>query len=357
MLNIHSGVDEGNVPVGSEQAGATQDPVAHLGALTDLATPFAVRVAATLGVAEHLAAGVHDLDVLATAVGADADALGRLLRYLTHRDVFTEDKEGFFDLTDTGRLLIARGDDGQRNWLDLEGLGGRMDLTYTGLLHSIRTGEAAYATVYGASLWQELDADADSRRYFDDLMLSQQLRTAPQVATLYDWQAVNEVVDIGGGSGGLLAEVLVRHPHLRGRLVDLPNTPGVARRTFAERGVQDRAEIVAGNFFEQLPAGSDVYVVSRALSDWPDQAASTILRRCAEAAGTDGKVLIVEVLPTDPQVPYATAFDLQMLVTVGGRERTLDDFEALVRTAGLTVTRTLRGADGLVLLECACGSS
>jgi 2,7-dihydroxy-5-methyl-1-naphthoate 7-O-methyltransferase len=108
---------------------------------------------------------------------------------------------------------------------------------------------------------------------------------------------------------------------------------------------------VPGDFFAALPAGADVYVVSRALTDWNDDAATTILRRCAEAAGPGGRVLVVEVLPTEPHVPHLSSYDLTMLVLVGGRERNVADHVALAAAAGLTLTRTFHGASGLTLIE------
>lgn len=268
--------------------------VARLRSLIDLATPFAIRVAASRGVAE-LEAGVHERD------------------------------------------------------------GGRMYLPYNGLLHSVRTGEVAYPVVHGRTFWEDLDAEPH-RRFIDELMLVQGSRTSPQAAELYDWSAVTDVVDVGGGSGGLLAELLGRHPHLRGVLVDLPNASAVAEQLFAERGLTDRTEIVAGTFFDRLPAGHDVYTIARAITDWPDRQATQILARMAEAAGERGRVLIIEVLPTDPQAPYATSFDLEMLATVGGRERTPADFDSIAADAGLVPTRVIRGQQGLVLLEYACAS-
>jgi SAM-dependent methyltransferase len=323
--------------------------------MIDLATPFAIRVVATLGVAEQLADGERDIDALAAAVGADPDALARVLRYLVHREVFTEDRKGHFGLTDVSRLLLDRSPAGMGRWLDLESMGGRMDLAYNGLLHSVRTGEVAYPVVHGRNFWEDLGFEVH-RRFIDELMLVQSKMTSPQVAELYDWSAVTDVVDVGGGSGGLLAELLGKHPHLRGVLVDLPSAPAVARQLFAERGLADRTEIVTGSFFEKLPAGHDVYTIARAITDWPDAEATQILARMAEAAGEKGRVVIVEVLPTDPQVPYSTSFDLEMLATVGGRERTLEDFNAIAADAGLVPTRVFRGQQALVLLEYACAS-
>jgi 2,7-dihydroxy-5-methyl-1-naphthoate 7-O-methyltransferase len=329
-------------------------PQARLDDLTDLATPLAIRVAATLRVADLIPSGVDSVPALARACGADPDALGRLLRFLVHRGVFTEPSDGVFALTDLGELLRERGAVGHRARLDLDGLGWRMDLAYAGLLHSVRTGEPAYAVVHGRPLWADLDQREEFRDYFDALMLSQQRFTAPQVADLYEWGSVGHVVDIAGGSGGLLIELLTRHPHLHGTLVDRPRPVYAAERAFAEHGLADRAQAMVGDFFAALPAGGDVYVISRALTDWGDRDAVAILGRCAEAASMGGgRVLVVEVLPSEPFVAHQTPYDLHMLAVVGGRERGIDDFATLAAAAGLAVRQALRGTGGLLLLELA----
>lgn len=276
----------------------------RLDRLTDLATPFAVRTAVTLRVPDRIAAGVTGLGELADACGADAAALGRLLRYLVHRGVFVEVSPDVFGLTDVGELLCDRDGGGHGAYLDLGGLGARMDLAWTGLPHAIRTGGPGYREVHGRDFWADLDAHPDHRAYFDALMLSQQRFTAPEVAALYPWHEAKHVVDVAGGAGGLLREVLGAHPHLRGTLVDRDEPVATAAATFAACGLADRAETVVGDFFAPLPPGADVYVVSRALTDWSDAHATAILRRCAEAAGTTGRVLVIEVLPTVPHVPH-----------------------------------------------------
>lgn len=324
---------------------------ARLDQLVDLATPLAVRTAVTLRIPDQLAAGVHQLDELAKVCEVDPGALARLLRYLVHKGVFDEISPEVFGLTEVGRLLCDRSGGGRGAYLDLDGLGARTDLAFVGLPHAIRTGEPSYATVHGRDYWADLDARPAMRAYFDELMRSQQLLTAPEVAALYPWQEVGSVTDVGGGSGGLLAELLVTHPHLRGTLVDRPEPVATAARRFADRGIADRAEGVAGDFFSPLPAGADVYVVSRALTDWSDTHAAAILRRCAEAAGATGRVLVVEVLPTEPWVPHLSPYDLTMLVSVGGRERGVDDHVALAAEADLVLRRTYSGTAGLTLLE------
>jgi len=323
--------------------------------LIDLATPFAVRAVASLRVPDLIKSGTRRLADLAAAAGAHPDALGRLLRYLVHRGVFVEQRPGEFGLTELGELLCDHGPADKRNWLDFAGLGMRMDLAYTGLLHSVRTGREAYTEVHGHSFWADLDADPRRQLYADGLMTSQHEITGPQVARLYDWGSVRTVMDVGGGSGALLATVLRAHPHLRGTLIDRPVPARLTAARLAGTDLAGRVEVAYGDFFSPLPPGGDVYVVSRAISDWDDAEAAAILRRCGEAAGRHGRVLIVEVLPTTPHVPHLAPFDLQMLVVVGGRERSVAGFEALADTAGLSVTSVLHGRDGLMLIECAAG--
>ncbi|WP_405089968.1 methyltransferase [Micromonospora sp. NBC_01392] len=332
-------------------ANVDRDAAARLDRLTDLATPFAVRTAVTLRVPDRIAAGVTSLDALAAACDADPGALGRLLRYLTHRGVFVEVSPDVFALTDVGELLCDRNGGGHGADLDLGGLGARMDLAFAGLPHAIRTGRPGYGSVHGRDFWADLDAHPDHRAYFDALMLSQQRLTAPEVATRYPWAEVTHVVDVAGGSGGLLWELLSAHPHLRGTLVDRGEPVATAVATFAEHGLTDRATGVVGDFFAPLPAGADVYVVSRALTDWSDDHATAILRRCAEAAGDTGRVLVIEVLPTVPHVPHLSPYDLRMLVLVGGRERSAAEHAALAAAAGLAPRRTWHGPDGLTLME------
>jgi precorrin-6B methylase 2 len=330
---------------------AGKSAYARLDELTDLAAPLGIRTVVTLRIPDQIAAGVRSLDDLAKSCDADPPTLARLLRFLVHRGVFTEESPDEFGLTDIGELLCDRTGGGRGAYLDLDSLGSRTDLSFLALPQAIRTGEACYAAVHGRDYWADLDADPAMRAYFDELMRSQQLVTAPQVASLYPWQQVGSVTDVGGGSGGLLAELLASHPHLRGTLVDRSQPVATAAERFAARGVADRAEVVAGDFFGPLPAGADVYVISRALTDWSDKRAATILGRCAQAAGSSGRVLVVEVMPTEPYVAHLSPYDLTMLVSVGGRERGVDDFIALGAQVGLAHTATYTGTGGLTLLE------
>jgi len=319
-------------------------------ALTDLITPMAVRVAATLRLADHIAEGVTMLDELARRAGVDVDALGRLLRYLVARGVFAETASGQFGLTDSAQLLSEAHPTRMRARFDLEGAVGRADLAFTGLIEAIRTGKPSYPTVFGRPFWEDLNADPERAASFAAQMATNATRSGIEAA--YDWGGVHHVVDVGGGTGALLAQILTAHPHLHGTLLDLAPTNDDARRTFTEAGVADRVDLVTGSFFDALPAG-DAHLLCKVLHDWDDENAIAILRRCAEAAGEDGRVVIVELVADGTEDPVEfTHMDLRMLVYMGGRERTFNQFYQIAATAGMTVRKAGDGKWGSTVLEC-----
>src|SRR5262249_46294022 len=145
-----------------------------------------------------------------------------------------------------------------------------------------------------------------------------------------DWDSVKTVVDVGGGTGMLLAEILQAHPHVCGILVDLPRTIARSGAVFGAAGVSSRVTTSGQSFFEALPGGADVYLLKSVLCDWPDHDAKTILRRCAEAAGPKSRVVIVNgVTPEERASP-----NLLMLILVGGKDRTLEEFKVLAAESG-----------------------
>jgi len=334
------------------KASSGTDGAEILSGLTSLAAPWAVRVAATLGLADLITDEGTHLDDLASWVGADRDALGRLLHFLAARGVFVETAPGVFALTEAARMLREDHPARLRRWFDLDGAGGAMDRAYAGLLDTVRTGAPAYPKVMGREFWEDLAANPQLAASFGALMEAHSSELASDVVTGYPWAEISLVVDVGGGSGALLARILRAYPHLGGILVDLVAGSPEAVAVLKEANVDDRCECRVLDFFGPLPAGADVYLLRNIIHDWPDERATAILRRCTDAAGPGGRVLVVErVVTTDRNQQELTGMDLRMLVLFGGRERVLEEFNALAAAAGLRLLSNRPTTSAYWLLE------
>ncbi|WP_073951090.1 methyltransferase [Streptomyces kebangsaanensis] len=308
--------------------------------MADLLTPAAIRAAATLRVADRLGAGADDVVKLAELTGTRADLLELLLRHLVDKGVLTQDDDGTFAVTELGARLREDHPASLRAHLAQDGLYGRADLALVDLLHTLRTGEPAHGAVFGRGYWETVNEDPAFVEALERSEARPQLGWGAElIFDTYDWQQVRRVVDVGGHSGAILMELLHRQPRLHGTLVDLKNAAEVAGRRFAAAGLGDRAEAVVGSFFDPLPAGGDVYLLSAILADWSDEQAVAILRRCAEAAGPAGKVLVAEVnLQVARETPGSAALELWLRATMPAPVRTVEQVKALAGAAGLRPT-------------------
>ncbi len=312
-------------------------------------TPMALRVAATLGVADRIREGLRTAAEIGPNVGADPDALDRMLRHLVSINAFDCDELGRYSLTAQGESLCDDHPSGLRRLLDIDGALGRADLAAVQLLHSIRTGEAGFPALYGLSFWKDLASDPERTVRYDRQMGSDVALWAPLVISSYDWGSLRHVIDIGGGNGTLLAALLDAFPRLKGTVFDQHVTSEAALATFEAAGVADRAEIISGDFFAPLPSGADAYLLSAILHDWNDEDARTIIGHCAEAAGSTGKVFVIEKTGPDGESP-STAMDLRMLLYFGGRERSATELTTLAVNTGLALV-AIHPAGDLSVIE------
>lgn len=313
----------------------------------DLITPMAIRVAATLRIADHIADGADSDGELAARTGADPQTLRRLMRHLVAAGVFGRLSSGRYTLRDLGHELLGQ----VREWLDINGAVGRADLGFVALLHTVQSGKPGYPELYEIGYWEDLDRNPVLSASLDRLMSSDP--PARDIIEKFDWSTVCRVTDVGGGKGTLLAELLTAYPNLTGTLVERPGPAAAAFDTLSAAGLLDRCQIVEGSFFDALPSGADVYVLSRVLNDWDDTHAVAILQRCADAARPSGRILIVEEgnISDPDENAVGTEMDLRMLVYCGGAERTLSDLTRLAEAAGVVVTSAYRGStSGLVVL-------
>jgi 2,7-dihydroxy-5-methyl-1-naphthoate 7-O-methyltransferase len=318
-----------------------------LWALSDLSTPWCVHVVATLRIADRIAAGNAEIGPLAAAAGADRDSLYRVLRHLVSKGLFVEPAPGQFALNEAARALL---EEPFRLGLDLDAFGGRMARAWGTLLSAVRSGKPAYHEAFGRGFWEDLDAHPEIAASFDALM-GPAGHGVPDWRVLVDaadWESVRTVVDVGGGTGALLAEILRARPEVRGTLVDLPRTVARSGEIFQAAGVANRVTTVAQSFFDPLPGGGDLYLLKGVLYDWPDREATAILKRCAEAARPSGRVVVFTGAGPDEEASP----ELLMMVLGGGRGRTLDELREMAGEAGLEVRAVGRQASGRVIVEC-----
>jgi hypothetical protein len=297
----------------------------------------ALGIVVDLRIPEALADGPRPVEELAREANVDADVLHRLLRALASDDVFEEHEPGTFALNAGSEPLLEAG------WSAFAHLFG--DVFYKAIADlddATRTGAVTFPDTFGTGFWPWLAEHPEEREIFDRAMGGGKRLNADRLAEL-EWEDGDVVVDVGGGNGALLVDLLRRRPGLRGVVLDLPET------VRDEAALGPDIEFVAGSFFESVPTG-DAYVLSSIIHDWDDDAATAILRTIGTAAPPQARVLITEtVLQPGNEPEGAKWLDLLMLVLAGGRERTEPEWRALLESAGL---EPIRIENGLIEARC-----
>lgn len=320
----------------------------RLTALADFVVPIALRTAVELRIADHLSTPKTAAE-LARETGADGQALARLLRCLVAHGIFAEPVRGRFALTPKSELLqrahpLSMGDAFPLVAADLQ--------AWAHAGHSLRTGASAFAFRHGRGYWEHMRGDEATSRRVDASVESSNRLVIRMFERLYAWDSLARVVDVGGGNGSFLAGLLARHPAMRGVLFDQEHVVRDAPRVLERAGVASRCEIVAGSFFEAIPAGGDAYLLKTILHDWRDAEAMAILRAIRAAVPPHGRLLVIEALLA-PGNAYdiGKLLDVNSLVLAGGEDRTAEQYEALFRATGFALQRVVPTTNALALIE------
>jgi hypothetical protein len=294
----------------------------------------AIGAAVELGLPELISERNRSAAELASAAGADPDAITRLLRALASVGIFTDDG-GVIRHTPMSELL-ARDTAGSFAAQALV-LSGYQYLTWGESLQSFRTGLPAFPAVHGQPIFDWLAEHPEQASQFNEAMSGgASLRREPLLER--DWSGESTVVDVGGGSGSTVIALLLAHPHLHGVVFDLPHVEGEATAAIELAELSARCRFVGGSFFESVPSDADVYVMSAILHDWDDAAAAAILQTLRAAMRPDSRLVLLESVIADGNEPdVAKLADLHMLVALGGRERTEPQWRALLTGADFRV--------------------
>jgi SAM-dependent methyltransferase len=308
----------------------------------------ALRVVADLEIANRLAAGEQSVDDLAAETCSHVDALYRVMRLLAAEGVFRETDARRFGLTEIGEALRSDGRSGTPDLIRM--LNQEPYLAFAQLGHAVRTGLPAFDKVFGKPRFDWLADHPDEAALFQRAMIALNQGSNEAIAEAYDFGPFSRVVDVGGGHGQLLSEILARNPHLSGVLFDLASGIQLARSR--EGRSLPRTEFVAGNFFESVPEGADVYVLKKVVHDWNDKQAAVILRNCRDAMTPHGRVLIAEtIIPAGNEPNPIKLIDVNMLAVTGGLERTQAEYASLLAAAGLRLERVISTSQPISLLE------
>ena len=304
----------------------------------------ALYLAANLGIADLLREAPRTHQELAQATETDPHSIRRVMRLLASVGVFEEQPDGQFALTPVGQHLRSDVPVSMRASVMLF-TGPIVFDAWKELEYCVRTGEPAFRKNS-----PDLDAfaafarDPEAAARFDAAMAAMAPITAAAVAAAYDFSAFRSVVDVGGGNGAILIGILNANPQLKGIVFDQPPTAERAKEKIAAAGISTRCEAVGGDFFQEVPAGADAYLLKHVIHDWNDEKATAILRCCHRAMDRRAKLLIVEgVYP--PRIDGsmesrgAAANDVNMLVATGGRQRSEAEFQSLLAGAGFKLNR------------------
>jgi O-methyltransferase domain/Dimerisation domain len=323
--------------------------------LRDLITGYqvtqAIYVAASLSIADLLAAGPQASDALAAATRTNPRALYRLLRALAAVGVLHEEEDNRFRLTPVGECLRSDAPEPMGDWATYVARGYHWQ-AWCGLADSVRTGENAFRNVHGVGVHDYWIAHPAESAIFDRAMTNQSRVAVRALLDAYDFGKFGVVADVGGGQGSLLAALLTEYPAMRGVLFDQPHVVGAAQQVFGAAGVADRCEVVGGSCFDAVPGGADAYLLKNLLECWDDDSGITVLRNIHSVIPASGTVLVIERAIAPPNQGRAGKFsDLNMLVSPGGQNRTIEEFGKLFAAAGFTLAEAFPTASGLHIVQ------
>ena len=307
-----------------------------------------VYVAAQLGIPDILGKEDMQIETLAARTKTSPSGLYRLMRALAGLGIFRETSDRVFSNTPLSECLkedrlqsaalLFQSDWHNRLWDEL--------------LHSIRNEAPAFENVFGKPAFEWFADHPDEAEIFHRANAVKAASSHRAIVDVYDFQGVETLTDVGGGSGSLMVEILRACPHIKGRVAELPAMIHRIGESIRANHLESRMAAVECDFFKAVPGGSDAYLLSHVLHDWPDETCRKILGNCRKAMPGQGKLLIVEgIVPSGNEFSVSKLLDLEVLLMGGGKERTADEFKCLLDASGFRLTRILSTDQSISIIE------
>ena len=310
-----------------------------------------IYAVAKTGIPDLLKDNQMDYKELAERANVHPHSLYRVMRTLSSVNVFSEMEEGVFRLSDIGQLLRTDIPESQHAlavlmWEPWWRQG------WDELLYSLQTGKVAFDHIHGRGLFEYLKQNSEAAELFNKAMTSFTVQEINAILDTYDFSGVKKVVDIGGGRGKLLASLLEKYPSMNGILLDLPMALDSAKRLIDQEDLSERCELVPGDFFTPFSLSGDVYILKSVIHNWNDEQAISILKNCQGSMNKESRLLIIErIIPPGNEPSPAKIMDIVTLVNLGGQERTLSEYEELLRSSGFKLNRVVSTNSAMSIIE------
>jgi ubiquinone/menaquinone biosynthesis C-methylase UbiE len=305
--------------------------------LSSLWVTHAIGTFARLGLADAMDAGADNAEAIAKPRGLITDRVYRLLRALSTCGIVTESAGGRFALTPLGRMLTSNAPNSMRTSAELLT---EYNGEIWGHLDGALEGGIAFEALKGKPLFNWLHANPEEGARFQRMMFEVHSPETPAIVAAYDFSQFKQIIDVGGGHGMLLSAIIAAHPHVRGTLFDLKEGVDAAKR--GAGGPLPGVTFTAGDVFETVPAGADAYLFRHLLHDYDDDDCIKMLKNVRRAMKPDSRVLVLEkTVPTDDTPGPGRWLDLHVMLLTGGRERTVQEYQALFEKADLKLARVL----------------
>ncbi len=314
-----------------------------------------ISVAAQLGIADLLKDKPKSVDELAAETTSHPQSLYRLLRALASFDIFRELDTQKFELTPRAALLQSDVPGSLQGYASVMGTPWHWQM-WQEILYSVKTGESGFEKVYGMGFEDYYQQNPQVAKDFDAAMTGALTLSDRAILGSYDFSGFGRIVDIatgGQGDGELIASILLQNQDSKGVHFDTASRISKAKAVIESKSLGDRCELIAGDFWESVPANADVYIVKNLIHDYDDIKAQKILSNIHQAIATNGKLLVVEmIVPPSNEPSLAKILDVEaMIMTPGAKERTAQEYRQLFAKSGFEVTRIIPTKSPMSIIE------